>query len=173
MKKLLLALGALVLTVGVVHATDLTNRQKKYIEVAIPEKTLAEEISDRLDGVDGIAESASAVIGEETSNTILVSWQFKDEAGADLTVPAVVECWLSDLDTGIDLATDAGTSAMTTSAGGVLIKEYTTGLSGLFVTDADGDLGVKLTQTAAITADYLACSTGVGKVVVSGAVDFN
>lgn len=173
MKKLLLALAALVLTVGVVHATDLTNRQKKYIEVAIPEKTLAEEISDRLDAVDSVAESATFDVRGESSDTIHVVIQFKDEAGANLAVPMKTTCWLSDLDTGIDLATDAGTSAIATSAGGVLLVEHTSGLVGDFVTTAAGVLGIKLTQTAAITPDYLACTTGVGKLVVSGAVDFN
>lgn len=173
MKKLIVGLVLGILGTGVVaFATDLTARQKLYIKGAIPESVLAEEISDRLDGVDSIAETASVIVGLEESNTMLTTFQFKDEAGTNLAVPAVVECWLSDNTDGLDLANTAGTSATTTSAGGVLIKEYTTGLGGLFATSSTGVLGIKLTQTAGTNNQYWACSTGVSKIVVSGALNF-
>src|SRR3990167_7791575 len=135
--RISLFLVSLLAIAAIASATDLTGNQKRHVVNALPDNTLAEEVSDRLDGVDSIGETATVTVGAEASNAIDVTFQFLDEAGANLAIPIKVTCWQSELTTGLGLVTTAGTSAFTTQTYGTLLKSVTTGVLGDFVTDAE------------------------------------
>lgn len=107
-------------------------------------------------------------IGAEGSNEISVTVQFEDWAGADLTERCVAFCWLGD--TAYAAETGDVPSGGWTATTGTLVSTQTTNASGWFMTDANGTMVIKLTETGADTW-YLHVQVGA-RVYASGAITF-
>ena len=112
--------------------------------------------------------SATFSIGAEAANAITVSVQLLDAAGNELTESAaVVWYWANDAAgmTPTTVAHDGGTAAGTDGA----LIEWADNLSGLAISEADGDIDIVATDAGAFTT-YLVLVMPNGKLMISDAV---
>ena len=118
-----------------------------------------------------VPEDASFVIGTEDTNAITVNIQLKDGAGDDLVNVAAVPFYLANDaagDTPTSSAPDGGIAAGTD---GTLI-EWANNLSGMAISESDGDIDIVLTHAAGAKTCYLVLIMPSGKRVISGAITF-
>jgi hypothetical protein len=117
---------------------------------------------------DGPSEAVCAAPTAEGTNARTVSIQLNDRAGAALAEQAVV---------GVYVSTDAGgnapgdgslTIALTAGTDGALISSDDSGAT--FVSEADGDLDVVLTDSADGAGNVYLHVTSAGKIIGSSAV---
>jgi hypothetical protein len=110
-------------------------------------------------------------VGAETGNAITVAVQFRKGGNRIDILESVVCPWYLATDaaglTPSAVAPSAGTAAGTDGA----LIEWTANLSGMMVSEADGDVDVVLTETGAATW-YLVISLPNGRIAVSDAITF-
>lgn len=107
-------------------------------------------------------------VGDEDTNAIIVAVQLKDLLGAELAAKKHVRWWLSDAAAGAPTGTGPATS--TTVSTGTALNVFTAKISGDALTDADGALGLTLTETGAKTWYLNVVCDGV--LASSGAITF-
>ena len=123
---------------------------------------------------DDMVASVSFSVAAESTEAIIVSCQFKDAAGSDMTSARCLQAYLS--------ADSAGQTAA--SSGGLTITSGTDGLTQVSVdadtinmiwltSEADGDVDVVITDASTGTlTNYLNVVTPDGKIHTSGAITF-
>lgn len=114
---------------------------------------------------------AKFTIGEEAANAIAVSVQLVDrENGNEIAERVAIPWYLSADANGDAIAAAAPSGGIAIGTDGLLL-EWTANLSGLAVSEADGDLDVAITEAAAKTF-YLILAMPDGKLYSSGAITF-
>jgi len=116
----------------------------------------------------GVLGSITWTVGTEAANAITVSGQALDEAGNEMTEAVAFSWyWANDADglTPTTVAHDGGTAAGTDGA----IIEQVANLSGIAITEADGDIDIVATDAGAFTT-YLVGVMPDGTLSISGAV---
>ncbi len=116
-----------------------------------------------------VVASASFSIGTEAGNAINVAIQLKDWKGADLAYRAALPWYLSSDATG-DTISSAPASGIAIGTDGLLI-EWTNNVSGIVVSEADGDIDVTITDAGTPTF-YLNLVLPGGRLATSGAITF-
>ena len=128
-------------------------------------KTVAEGLQ-RGDVVGG----ATFSVGAESSNIINVAVQLQDEKSKDIDFAGVLPWWLSSDAAGQTIPT-APTGGIAIGTDGTLI-EWVANLSGLAISESDGDIDVDLTDTGTNTF-YLNFALPNGKIATSDAIAFS
>lgn len=113
-------------------------------------------------GIDAEITLAAAGGGAQTASV-----QFNDPQGAALTVPSSVPWYLADDSAGLDPTTSAPDGGVAAGTDGALI-EWLANLSGLAVSEADGDLDIVVTGSAGTF--FLVLVMPGGKLVISSAI---
>ncbi|MAH46572.1 hypothetical protein CMI37_12145 [Candidatus Pacearchaeota archaeon] len=116
----------------------------------------------------GVLGSVTWTVGAESTNAITVSGQALDEAGNAMAEACAFSWYWANDSAGLTPTTtahDGGTAAGTDGA----IIEQVTDLSGIAVTEADGDIDIVATDAGAFTT-YLVAINPDGTLSVSGAV---
>ena len=118
-----------------------------------------------------VVASATFTVGAENTGagTINVAIQLKDYNGNDMTVAAVLPWYLSSDAAGQTIAS-ATSGGIAIGTDGTLI-EWTNNLSGMVISEADGDIDVTLTEAGAGTW-YLHLVLPGGRLASSGAITF-
>ena len=148
----------------------LSTREKAALRAGIPDRDTATTIINKVNMLDNKVASASFSIAAEAGDTIVVSIQLKDEAGADMATAATVLAYLSDNSTGLDVSADdpSGTVAGGTDGSTVLLKNKTVFL---MQSEADGDIDLSIGEAGADTW-YLVVVLPNGSHAVSSAITF-
>ena len=127
-----------------------------------------------LDGVQ-IPMNCTFVIGAEAANVINVAVQLlADEQGAeylDATSGAWVMWYLADDAAGDTPTTVAPDGGVAVGTDGTII-EWAANLSGVAVSEVDGDIDINITHAAGAKTVYLVVALPTGRRVVSGAITF-
>ncbi len=111
------------------------------------------------------------VIGAEAANVINVAIQLKDRRnGNELTCRASIGWYLADDANGDTPSSVAPSGGIAIGTDGALI-EWTANLSGVAVSEVDGDIDVNITEAGA-KSYYLILIMPDGKLVSSGAITF-
>lgn len=116
----------------------------------------------------GVLGSVTWTVGAEATNAITVSGQALDEAGNAMSEACAFQWYWANDSAGLTPTTtahDGGTAAGTDGA----IIEQVANLSGIAVTEADGDIDIIATDAGAFTT-YLVAVNPDGTISVSGAV---
>lgn len=113
---------------------------------------------------------ATINVGSESTNVINVAVQLTDENGDDLAVRAALPFYLADDDDGDTPSTTAPDGGIAIGTDGAML-EWTDNLSGLLISEADGDIDIDITDTGTPTF-YLVLVLPTGKLVVSDAITF-
>lgn len=122
--------------------------------------------------LDGQAAGATITVGAETTNVINVTIQLLDANGADLAKKAGVKMFLTSDDTGNALEA-AGPDSWEVGTDGILIPDGDDSvISGLLISEADGDIDLNLTHSGADTF-YLNLVMPNGDIVTSDAITFD
>lgn len=157
---------------------ELLNMKKGISEITdLKDVTATAAEVNALDGItatvgelnlnDNQVAGATIVVGAEAADVIKVTIQFTDAAGADMATRVAVPWYLS--------ADANGDAIATAHSGGVaigtdgLLLEWTANLSGLLISEADGDADIDMTEAGALTA-YLVLIMPNGSLVVSDAI---
>ena len=113
--------------------------------------------------------TATMTVGTEATNAINVAIQLKDGNGTDLARRCALPWYLSSDANGDAVATapDGGIAIGTDG----LLLEWTANVSGLVISEADGDIDVTLTESSTGTW-YLVLVLPGGNLAVSGAITF-
>ncbi len=114
--------------------------------------------------------TATFTVGTEATNAINVAIQLKDGSGVDLARRCALPWYLSADANGDAIASAAPSGGIAIGTDGLLL-EWTNNLSGLVISEADGDIDVTLTETSTPTF-YLVLVLPGGKLAVSGAITF-
>lgn len=110
-------------------------------------------------------------IGAEAANAITVSCQFIRAAGGEMTKAAALPFYLAEDSAGLTPETTAPAGGgIAAGTDGALI-ESVANLSGLGISEADGDLDVVITDTGTPTY-HLVFVLPSGELAVSGAITF-
>lgn len=118
--------------------------------------------------VDNQVAGATIVVGTEATNVINVTIQFTDAAGADMATPVAVPWYLADDAAGLDPASVAHSVGASIGTDGALI-EWAANLSGLMISEADGDVDINFEEAGALTK-YLVLVMPNGSLVISDAI---
>lgn len=114
---------------------------------------------------------ADFTIGADAGTTIAVTIQLKDRVdGGELGEAVALPWYLASNATGQAVAS-ATSGGIAIGTDGVLI-EWTANISGLAISEADGDIDVVLTEAGAGTW-YLVLVAPDGKLLISGAITFS
>lgn len=125
-------------------------------------------------GIENVALGATlGAPAAEAANARTVAVQLLDYAGAALAARAVVQAYVSTDATGDAPGDGAGTVALTAGTDGALLPGADASARATFVSEADGDLDIVLTDSAdAGVTVYLHVVLPNGKVVSSSAIAF-
>ena len=122
-----------------------------------------------LDALDGKAYGVpTIVVGTEAANVINVAIQMKNLDEQDMAAACAVPFYLADDVVGLDPATAAPDGGIVIGTDGAMI-EWTGNLSGLLVSEADGDIDIDMTDAGVMTK-YLVLVMPDGSLVVSAAI---
>jgi len=125
--------------------------------------------------IDGAAMPVAATftIGAEVSNVINVGIQlFKDAAKTkELDGAAAVLFYLANDAAGDTPTSSAPDGGIAIGANGTMI-EWSANLSGLVVSEADGDIDIDVTHAAGALTVYLVLVTPTGERIISDAITF-
>jgi hypothetical protein len=114
--------------------------------------------------VDGVTATA-----ESGGDTINVGIQLNDAAGAAMATRTTLLWYLSS-DANGDAIASATSGGIAIGTDGLLV-EWTTNVSGMVTSEADGDIDVNIVEAGALTV-YLVLVLPTGKLTVSGAITF-
>lgn len=115
--------------------------------------------------VDNQVAGATIVVGADAGTTVAVTIQFTDAAGADMATPVAVPWYYATDALGLDAMTVAHDGGTAIGVDGALI-ESVDNLSGLIISEADGDADIVATDAGAFTS-YLVLVMPNGSLVVS------
>ncbi|MBC8499491.1 MAG: hypothetical protein H8D39_03075 [Candidatus Atribacteria bacterium] len=118
----------------------------------------------------GCAQTATIAVGTESGETFAPTIQLKDWAGNNLTVPAAIVCYVSNVATGLDVDTISGEVALTGSGNGA-VSTLLTHYAWLLISEANGTISVTITDTGT-GALYLVLVMPNGKLVVSDVMTY-
>lgn len=110
-------------------------------------------------------------IGAEDTNVINVAGQINDGLGNDLATATALKAYLADDAAGLTPSTSAPDGGIAIGTDGALV-EWTANLSGLLISEADGDFDIDITHAAGAATWYLVVVLPSGQLVVSGAITF-
>lgn len=113
---------------------------------------------------------ASFTVGTEAGNAINVAVQFNDADGTAMATACAVPFYLADDSAGLTPSTTAPNGGIAIGTDGALI-ESVANLSGLAISEADGDLDITLTDSGTPTF-YLVLVLPNGSLAISGAITF-
>lgn len=116
----------------------------------------------------GVLGSVTWAVGVEATNVINVTGQAKDEAGNDMAEIVAFPWYFSSDAAGADPLTTAHDGGSAIGTDGALI-ESVANLSGLAITEADGDIDISITDAGAFTA-YLVGVMPDGTLSVSAVI---
>lgn len=125
----------------------------------------ASEIGD----LAGVVASATFVVGAEAANVINVAIQLNDYKGEPISWVAALPWYLSS-DAAGQTIPSAPSGGIAIGTDGTLI-EWAANLSGLVISEADGDIDVDITDTGTPTF-YLHLVLPDGRLASSGAITF-
>lgn len=114
--------------------------------------------------------AATFAVGAEAANTIAVSVQLRDRLNGNEVTERVALNWYLSTDANGDTVAGATTGGIAIGTDGLLL-EWTNNVSGLVVSEADGDIDVEIIDTGAKTI-YLVLVAPDGKLYVSPAITF-
>lgn len=125
--------------------------------------------ASELNLLDNQVASASFTIAAETGNTITVSIQLKDAAGADMATRSSVGFYLS-----ADANGDSTAVATTSLAAGTdgVMQEFISNSVGRLISEADGDIDVVVGDASGVATYYLILIMPNGSLSTSGAITF-
>lgn len=113
---------------------------------------------------------AKFTIGADAGTTIAITIQFYDKlSGAELAEAVCVPWYLSS-DAAGQVISAASSGGIAIGTDGLLI-EWTANVSGLMISEADGDVDLVATEAGALT-QYLNLVMPTGDIVTSGAITF-
>jgi len=113
---------------------------------------------------------ATFVVGAEAGDAINVVVQLQDALGNDLAVRGAVLFYLASDAAGDAPHGTAPSAGIAIGTDGAMI-EWTTNLSGLLISESDGDIDITLSE-AGVATWYLVIVTADGRLWVSGAITF-
>lgn len=113
---------------------------------------------------------AKFTIGAEAANAINVAIQLKDRENGNELAERVALHWYLSADANGDAIASAPSGGIAIGTDGLLL-EWTNNVSGLVVSEADGDIDVTITDTGTPTM-YLILVAPDGKLLPSGAITF-
>lgn len=113
---------------------------------------------------------ATFTVGAEGTNAINVAIQLTDAAGDALAEAVALPFYLATDSAGLNASGTAPDGGIAIGTDGSLI-EWTANLSGLAISEADGDIDITLTESAGATW-YLVLVLPDGSLAVSGAITF-
>lgn len=125
-------------------------------------------VVEELNLLDNQVAGATIGVGAEVGDDITVTIQFTDAEGADMATPVAVPWYLSDDAAGLDPATAAPDGGAAIGSDGALI-ESVANLSGLMVSEADGDVDIIFTDAGTLTK-YLVLVMPNGSLAISAAI---
>lgn len=125
-------------------------------------------IVSELNLLDNQVASCVFVVGTEGGDVINVGLQFKDAAGADMATPVCVPWYFSSDAAGLDPLTTAHDGGTAIGTDGALI-ESVANLSGVLISEADGDADINITDAGAFTA-YLVIVLPTGALAISAVI---
>jgi hypothetical protein len=120
--------------------------------------------------LDGAAAAVEYSVGTEAANVINVALQFQDANGIDVAVPVGCKFYLADDSAGLTPSATAPDGGIAIGTDGALI-EWAANLSGIVVSEADGDVDIDITESGVATW-YLVVVLPNGKLDVSAAITF-
>ena len=121
--------------------------------------------------VDNQPASVTFVVGAEVSDIINVAGQVKDAAGTDMANPCALKFYLADDSAGLDPSTTAPAQGISIGTDGALI-EHTDNLSGVLITEADGDFDINIENQTTTLTFYLVMIMPNGSLQISDAITF-
>lgn len=110
-------------------------------------------------------------IGAESTNEITVNIQLLDRSGKELAKRGAIIGYLSSDANGDSPRTASGTLSLAAGADGAYM-ELATDNPFLLISEADGDIDLVITETAATTTHYLNIILPNGEIVTSGPIYF-
>jgi len=116
------------------------------------------------------AHGATITVGAEATNVINVAIQFTDADDNEIAARCAVPFYLADDAAGDTPSSGAPDGGIAIGADGALI-EWAANLSGLVISEADGDVDIDLTESSTGTW-YLVLVMPSGNLVASGAITF-
>jgi hypothetical protein len=125
---------------------------------------------DELNALDGAPLDVDFTIGSEAGNVINVGIQLNDAGGTALATRASVYGYLSDDANGDSIAGTAPDGGWAIGTDGLLIPGVTN-KSAIFVSEADGDIDINITESGTDTW-YLILILPNGLLAASGAITF-
>lgn len=134
--------------------------------------TAVTALAAELNKLDGAPLAISwAIAAEDTTNgTIDIVCQLQDGAGVDVAVRGSVDIYLSDDANGDSLVTTAPDGGWAILTDGLLIPVVANKYA-RFVSESDGDIGIRVTESGAKTM-YAVAILPTGKLSPSGAITF-
>lgn len=111
------------------------------------------------------------VVGAEAADVINVAGQVVDAHGKDIEFSAALPFYLADDADGQVPSSAAPAGGIAIGTDGALI-EWTADLSGLLITEADGDFDIDLTNATTTPTFYLVVVLPTGKLAISDAITF-
>jgi len=123
---------------------------------------------------DDMVASVSFSVASEATEAIIVSCQFKDAAGADMTSARCLRAYLSADSAGQTAASSANLTITSGTDGLTQVSVDADTINMLWLTsEADGDVDVVITDASTGTlTNYLNVVTPDGKIHTSGAITF-
>lgn len=114
--------------------------------------------------------SVTYSIAAEGSDEIVVSCQFKDANGDDMTEACVVRQYLADAATG--QAVEAAATSLAAGTDGTILVEETSNAVWTAVSEADGDLDIIVGDAAGADDYYLITVLPNGTISASAVISF-
>jgi len=111
------------------------------------------------------------VVGAEAADVINVACQFEDAYGNPLTQVGALPFYLADDAAGTTPSTSAPAGGIAIGTDGALI-ENVANLSGLAISEADGDIDIDLTNATTTPTFYLCFVLPTGLLAISDAITF-
>ena len=123
---------------------------------------------------DDMVASVSFSVAAEGGEAIIVSCQFKDAAGSDMTSARCLKGYLSADSAGQTAASSSGLTITSGTDGLTQVSVYANTINMIWLTsEADGDVDVVITDASGGTlTNYLNVVTPDGKIHTSGAITF-
>ena len=124
-----------------------------------------------LKGSAGGIAGAVITVGVQGTATITCAIQLNDAAGAAMAIIGQVPFWLTSDAAGLTLEGTGPDSIASGTDGFIVVNGEDSVISGIAVSEADGDIDIALTKTTVDTM-YLNIGLPNGKIVTSGAITF-
>lgn len=150
---------------------NLTDAQLKRLEQLTADRELADLLRDSIDSGDGKFASVSFTIGAEAANAITVSLQLKDRRGSDLAAAAKVKTYLATAADAQALKNPPATDCAAGTDGTLLVTHGTRNVHE-WISEADGDLDIVITDASGAATYYLVVELPQGGISVSSAITF-